>query len=160
MISYDELVQYLDYNPETGIFTHRNSGRRVKAGDVAGTDCNGYIRIKYKSKSYYAHRLAWLYMTKNPITHFIDHIDRNTSNNAWSNLREATHADNMKNRSIRKDNTTGYRGVMRRGKMFIAKLKKDGKVIYLGTYATPDQASIAYETAAKEIHGEFYSTVY
>lgn len=160
MISYDELVKAYDYNPETGIFTHKRNCGKSKVGDVAGTDCYGYTRIKFRGKSYYAHRLAWVYMTKECSEHLIDHIDRNTTNNAWSNLRQATHETNMMNRSIRKDNTTGYRGVTRRGNKFVAKIKKNKKNIFLGLFETAELASITYETAAKEYHGEFYSNVY
>lgn len=44
-----------------------------------------------------AHRLAFLYMTGSYPTFEVDHFDRNKSNNAFDNLKDVTHKDNMKN---------------------------------------------------------------
>lgn len=63
-ITYDVLVQRLNYNSETGIFTWKPSNYRTKDGSVAGTlKRDGYIVLSINKKQYSAHRLAWLYMT-------------------------------------------------------------------------------------------------
>ena len=42
---------------------------------------------------------------------YCDHIDRNKMNNRKSNLRDSTHAENMQNRSVFKNNKSGVTGV-------------------------------------------------
>ena len=42
---------------------------------------------------------------------FVDHIDNDKSNNNIANLRWATRAENNQNASMRKDNTSGVKGV-------------------------------------------------
>src|SRR3990167_818248 len=41
----------------------------------------------------------------------IDHIDRNSLNNCRNNLRFVSHAENMANRKLQKNNSSGYAGV-------------------------------------------------
>lgn len=88
-----------------------------------------------------------------------DHIDRNKLNNRRSNLRVAAHSQNMCNRQTR--NKSGYRGVRpypsykQSPTAWIAKIKVDGKQIYLGRFATAEEAHVAYCEAALLYHGEF-----
>ena len=111
-ISRDRLVQLLHYNEVTGIFTwvHANSNR-VKVGDVAGTiGSAGYIYIKIDGVRYGAHQLAFVYKGEE-VPEIIDHIDTITSNNAWLNLRPATHQSNSYNTKVHKDSKSGIKGV-------------------------------------------------
>jgi len=87
----------------------------------------------------------------------IDHVNGNPLDCRKENLRVCTHAENMRNRKMNKNNTTGYRGVEMRRKngMFRAKIRKDGKNIHLGHYLTAIEASEAYEDAAKRLFGTF-----
>ena len=67
---------------------------------------------------------------------YCDHIDRNPLNNRRSNLREATHTENMRNCSKRKDNTSGYIGVTwnKRVNMWEAQLNINKKCLHLGKF--------------------------
>jgi len=44
-------------------------------------------------------------------------------------------------------NTTGYRGVFKNGKRFVAQIKVNKKQTYLGRYDTPKEAAVAYDRA-------------
>lgn len=67
---------------------------------------------------------------------YCDHIDRNPLNNRRNNLREATHTENMRNCSKRKDNTSGYIGVTwnKRVNMWEAQLNINKKCLHLGKF--------------------------
>lgn len=86
---------------------------RVNMGDEAGTiHYSGYVSIIYKRKWYRAHRIIWE-MHNGPIPDGmeIDHIDHNILNNLLNNLRLVSRTDNMRNRSIASNNTSGVMGV-------------------------------------------------
>jgi hypothetical protein len=69
---------------------------RGKPDGSAGTKSTfGYWQIVVSNRSYFAHRLAWLYEYGQWPAMFLDHVDGNKVNNAISNLREVTHKENM-----------------------------------------------------------------
>ena len=113
----EELRTVLEYNKDTGIFLWKvRIGRKIKAGSVAGSaqkSAGGkkYIRILYKGKKYYAHRLAFLYMTGNFPNNFVDHINHDSLDNRYCNLRMASSTDNQRNKIPHKNNKTGITGV-------------------------------------------------
>jgi hypothetical protein len=82
----------------------------------------------------------------------VDHINRNPLDNRRSNLRIASPSLNGLNRGIQRNNTSGYRGVKlhKPSGRWIARIQIDGKFRYLGRFATPAEASIAYEVAYSE----------
>ena len=86
---------------------------------------------------------------------YCDHIDRNRDNCLESNLRSATHAENCRNRGIRSDNTTGYKGVGRRGNKFRGYITVDGKSYRTKNYDTAEQAAIERDDLAVIHHKEF-----
>jgi len=88
----------------------------------------------------------------------VDHIRSNeTLNNSRSNLRVATHAENMCNRQIHRNNACGYKGVRfnRKINKWQAVIWLDRKQTHLGSFETPEGAHEAYKCAAAALHGEF-----
>jgi len=108
------LKSILCYNGKTGIFIwDKPFSNRMKQGQIAGS-INKSLRyncISILGINYYAHRLAWLYMTGKWPNNQIDHIDGNRSNNSWHNLRDVSLNENRKNQRIRKTSTTKIHGV-------------------------------------------------
>lgn len=164
MLSHERLLEMLCYDPETGVFRWRvTRARTAHAGDRAGCQEKPWIKgrttpwrcIHISGKTYQESRLAWLYMTGAWPERQIDHRDGNRLNNSWSNLREATPVQNSANRRKRSDNTTGFKGVVRRGRRFRAYAKIDGIRKYLGTFLTAEEAAQCYKLAVSRIHGEF-----
>lgn len=156
-ITQARLKELLDYDPLTGLFTRRVCVRYrpFKIGDVAGTvNKLGYVIIQIDGRLYKAHRLAWLYTTGEFPKECIDHINRCAGDNRWENLREATHAQNMQNKRMRKDNVSGYVGVSWKSesKKWYAQIDVDGRCIFLGYFADPEAAYRAYLAAAAIHH--------
>lgn len=170
--SQDRLKQLLCYDPETGLFTWavdvicgRGRGHPiVKAGDVAGgvssAPHTSYVFIGVDGKRFAAHRLAFIYMI-GVAPDIVDHIDGNGLNNSWENLRAATKSQNAANSKTPVDNKVGVKGVMRdkHGKKWVAQIKPSGhRSTHLGTFDTIEEASAAYERAARMHFGEFART--
>lgn len=165
-LTQQRLRELLDYDASTGVFTRKVRVANVAAGTVAGCRRGaGYLFISVDNKLLRAHQLAWLYMTSEWPTRFIDHIDLNKSNNRWSNLRLATKSQNQANIGLTKGNASGIKGVSRYragekyGKPWQAGIAKDGKGIHLGHYATKEEAAGAYARAATKLYGEFARTI-
>lgn len=89
---------------------------------------------------------------------FVDHIDRDKTNNAASNLRWVTHAQNCANRSINATmRSSGFKGVRfnkSRGKWH-ARITVGGKTTYLGAFTNEIDAARAYDMAAAEAFGQY-----
>lgn len=73
---------------------------------------NGYRRVKYEGKRLNHHVLIWEHF-HGPVPEGmeIDHIDRNRENNAPTNLRLVTVAENRRNRGTHSNNKSGIKGV-------------------------------------------------
>ena len=89
----------------------------------------------------------------------IDHINVARGDNRFSNLREATRSENLRNRGAQKNNTSGFKGVswQKSSRKWDARINIHGKVVHLGYFDDPEDAYQAYCQAAKELHGEFYN---
>jgi hypothetical protein len=161
-ITHMELQNMLHYNPLTGIFTWRvNRGRNAKIGESAGRpDKNGYLRIAISGNEYRVARLAWFYMHCQWPVGVIDHIDRDITNNAISNLREATLSQNQGNRIAAINSECKIKGVsFDSARMkFVAYITRNNKRKNLGRYNTAEEAAAAYAKAAQEYFGEFART--
>lgn len=156
-LTQDTLKKFLHYDPETGIFTRLiNLAPGGKAGGVAGAVNNrGYRHMAILKRSYYAHRLAWLYVYGEWPKGQIDHIDGNQVNNAIANLRDATPVQNRANSPAAKNNPLGLKGVSFEHGKYRARIGIGEKKISLGSFETAEQAAAAYVGAAIILHGEF-----
>jgi hypothetical protein len=86
----------------------------------------------------------------------VDHID-GTLNNCRSNLRIVTHAENMRNRRMHRNNSAGFKGVDQRPgyDRWRARIRIDGRQVVLGWFDTPELAYAAYCEAAIFHFGEY-----
>lgn len=157
-LTADRLRELLTYDSETGVFRWRvRRSIKTPAGAVAGSlRAKGYLSVKIDFRTYYAHRLAWLYMTGAWPADQTDHINRVRSDNRWINLREATNSGNACNSAQSKESGLP-RGVYRKRKYgrFQAQISKNKVWHNLGLHDTAEEAAEAYKRAATQLHGEF-----
>jgi hypothetical protein len=157
-LTQELLKTRLFYDAETGLFTWACNYGKARSGSVAGyvaeanTTC--YLKIGLLGKEYKAHRLAFFWMTGEWPTSQVDHINRNSLDNRWSNLRDATPNVNLCNTRLFKHNTSGYRGVSfnRACNRWQAHFKWQHKSHYLGLFATPEEAACAYDSFASLVN--------
>lgn len=118
---YEAAVAAVNCNPEAGSlrWKYRSEMRpqwnRKHAGKECGSvDLDGYRRLKfsYQDVKYNlsTHRLIWFIVT-GEIPDQIDHINHDRSDNRIANLRAVNNAENAKNKSKYKRNTSGFTGV-------------------------------------------------
>ena len=85
---------------------------------------------------------------------YIDHINLNTLDNRKSNLRTCTPAENTRNKISYGENSK-YKGVQPSRNVWYARIYLNKKKHFLGYFESEEEAARAYDTAAKELHGEF-----
>jgi len=112
----------VNYDPETGVFTAKQSRARTKVGKVLGTlRTDGYVQLMIDGKWHKAHRLAWFYVYGEwPKDHEgeafrlqLDHINRDPKDNRIGNLREADYSQQNMNKAVGKRNKSGTKGVFK-----------------------------------------------
>lgn len=86
---------------------------------------------------------------------FIDHVNRDTLDNRRANLRLATPEQNAHNIAPIRGKRSVFKGVLVNKNRWCAKIKVNGKTIYLGSYLTQREAAQAYNDAAIKYQGEY-----
>ena len=154
--SASTLWELFEYNPLTGeLLWRKQLSTKCKPGSTAGgLNGRGAREVSINKIKYLVHRLVWAWVTAcDPTTAILDHKNRNPGDNRFWNLRLATQSQNMSN--ITHANPCGYKGVQRVGNRFTARLRIEGRVTYLGSFATAAEAGAAYAEAARSLHGDF-----
>ena len=151
------LREILLYDPESGLFTYRTPRGPSKAGAVAGSKTHdGYWRITIDGREYKAHRLAWLYVHGQWPRGEVDHRLGQRTDNRIAELRDLTSTGNRQNlRGPTARSSTGFLGVSwhKRFRKFEARIRVNGKGLFLGRFDDPEVAHHAY-LEAKRLHHE------
>lgn len=116
----------------------------------AGNYSRPVTNIKRKST-----KMHHLLIERNGLT--IDHIDGNPFNNQRNNLRVCSQSQNTKNCKSHSDSKTGIKGVFfnNNKNKFEARIKVNGKAIFLKRSNNIIDCINAYNEAAKKYFGEF-----
>lgn len=132
--------------------------RRIKWRFSTKGYATGTLRIDRKDKTVSMHRLIFLshYGLSSDSVPMVDHINRDKLDNRLENLRLATGSQNLMNRGSTCVNTSGYKGVSeKRSGVWRAVIGCEGKQTNLGHFSSPEEAALAYNTAARELHGDY-----
>jgi hypothetical protein len=125
-----------------------------KAGSASAKD--RYLRLMINHQSYKVHRLVFL-LHHGYMPNYVDHINGDTFDNRIENLRDATYAQNNQNAKIRKDSTSGVKGVFlhKASGKWAASCQVNKKRQHLGLFLTIEEAEKAVKSYREQSHGEF-----
>lgn len=136
----DYILTLVDVDILSGSVTNKFDRHKNKKGEIAGyIASNGYysMTISYNRKAYYIghHRIVF-YKANGSVPDIIDHKDRNKANNNYKNLRSVSSLENSQNRTMAKNNRTGFTGVFydKRMKKYKSQITFNGKQIHLGVF--------------------------
>lgn len=153
------IIEFKDHFEIRDGLTYRIGGDRPLEHLASGS--HGYINVtlSLSGRVYQVllHRLKF-YLANGWWPDRVDHRNLDRRDNRLSNLRAATHSQNMQN-------VSRPPGKLPRGVCFVRHAKArpynarphvGGKAKSLGYYATPEEASEVVERTLREVHGEFY----
>lgn len=150
-----ELKELVEYNKDGSLTVKYQAGGNLKNRKTFGVDNgSGYRVISIKGVRYKFHRIVWklAYGTE---PEYIDHINHDRSDNRIENLRFATREENSRHQVVPKNNTTGFIGVHRHYKSWIAVVVKNSERTLCGRFENIKDAVLAYNEKCNELHGEF-----
>jgi hypothetical protein len=88
----------------------------------------------------------------------VDHVNGNGLDNRRANLRLATSSQNQANQRAQVGKSSRYKGVQRhtqRPIWWVAGIVIDGRRRYIGIYRNEEDAALAYDAKAREVHGPY-----
>ena len=137
----EELRAAVNYDPEIGF---------------VGTNPKAYSSVGFKGQNYASNRVAYYLGTGiDPGRFLVDHIDRDPTNNKLSNLRLATPSQNRMN------TPRPAKGWVKVKNGYAAKIWVPRKGFeHLGVFATPEEATAAYNKRLQEVHNPEFLNVH
>lgn len=131
----------------TGIVWLNCPQKKIKTGTPAGRrNQEGYYHVQLCGLTYLVHRVIWaLTQESDPGEMQVDHIDGVRTNNNPANLRLVTNRINNQNKTNHSKHGTGVKPL---GVKYQARIRINGRLKHLGTFATREEASHAYAKAA------------
>lgn len=154
--SIEWLRENLRYDPETGELWWIKPKQKRTLCKPAGylNNQDGYYRVRVSYNILLKRSRVAFALMEGRWPNCIDHINGNSYDDRWGNLREVTQKENLRNQKIRSDNTSGVVGVCwdTSSKKWRAYIKVNGKLKHLGFYDTIEEA-IAVRKAAEAQYG-------
>ncbi|RYX78512.1 HNH endonuclease [bacterium] len=157
MITQEDIKSEYWYDPVVGVFIRIKNGRNLGRIIPLSKLNRGYLSIWVKASKQRAQRMAWLYVHGVIPPTDVDHIDRDRSNNAISNLRLCTKAQNAHNRKrTTKISASGHENITKESGRFYVRVMTHKGLVSLGGFDTIEEAIQVRDPAVKEYRGSFY----
>lgn len=155
-MNVERLRELLQYDLTTGKITWKKRwSNAIKADLSAGHICpQGYLSIMVDGKNVKGHRIAWAIHHGVLPSGNIDHINHDRADNRIANLRIADYAENQKNKSLDRRNTSGVTGVRWRSDRgaWESSIRVSSKLFNLGLFAD-FEAAVATRRKAEQTYG-------
>jgi HNH endonuclease len=162
VLSEAAILEYLGYDGVHLRWKKRPPYSRIAVGSVAGGPrWAGHMCFKLNGRQLYAHVVIWWLVKGVWPSDEVDHHNVISGDNVFDNLREATKAQNVRNRRPYKKTGKGLKGAFTHPSFngrWQSKIVVDGRPIYLGRFDSEEAAHAAYAAAAKVHHGDFART--
>lgn len=152
----EKLRSLFSYDPVTGVLSWKmktSSQSPIEVGDVVSP-----IEVMIHRVSFLTSRICFVLHHGRPIREgfVIDHFNGNHLDNRIENIREVTLAQNSMNCRLNTSKKSGLpKGVSSNHRKFRAQIRLNKRLQHLGYFDTPEEASAAYQAAAKEHFGEY-----
>ena len=157
------LRKLLRYEPETGkLFWRVRDGvpkwwNTKYAGKEAFVhqNINGYCCGNINNNTYVSHRVIWAMFYNYWPRDQIDHINGVKTDNRIKNLRDVVQSKNQRNRTMNKNNTSGYNGIYwdKNSKKWTPRIRINGKMKRLGSFKNIEDAIAVRKLA--EVNGGY-----
>ena len=162
------LLQYLQADADTGrvlLVRHWPTANCKAKGRPVPREVGKYSRLGYSQvwlpnvngggRIVQRSRLM-LYLCLGIECDYVDHRDRDTTNDKLDNLRPCSQAENNANGKTRRDNTSGFKGVSwnKQKGDWVAQITKDG-VFYGKHFKDKEDAILWVQQKRTELYGEF-----
>ena len=156
MYTQEQLLHIFEYK-DGQLYWKNPIAKNVKVGSLAGhINKKSYCKIIIDGKSFFAHRLIFT-MHTGLSPEMVDHIDRNPLNNNIDNLRAATRSQNVVNSVLRKDSSSGVKGVSwhKRQKKWNVRIQVGKTRMHVGSFDDFELAELVSAMAREKYHGDF-----
>lgn len=150
-----ELIrERFNYDPNTGELTYNISLKGTKAGSSVGSAGASGKSVCINYKRYQITHIIWMYVYGILPDKIIDHINGNPMDNRLCNLRQVTQSENLSNKHHpQNNNKLGILGVDKlKNNKYRARIKLNGKSVYLGVFETSEEAHQCYLLHRKTYH--------
>lgn len=128
--------------------------RSDRRGGYASRNQNSSEYIKYSQRK--TINMVWAIISR-PKGLEVDHINGDKLDNRKINLRLVTRSQNLTNQQVYRRNNFGYKGIVKYGDRWLARIRVKNKLINLGVYKELKIAALAYNIGSIGYHGEFGS---
>ena len=150
-ITPERANDVLRYDPNTGELRWNKTLSNCNGiGNIAGgiSKSERRVSLSVDGKKMRSHSVIWLMMT-GQWAQEIDHINGDGTDNRWCNLREVTHAENMRNRKVCTNNKSGIMGVCwnKHNRSWRVRLKSLEKIMEIGSFKDFFEACCARKSA-------------
>ena len=154
MPSQEILNKHFYYKNGKIYSKYLSTNRKIDA-EVGVKNKHGYIAMKFKKQTFFAHRIIWCLLNGDLKGMDVDHINNVRDDNRIENLRLLTRSQNNENlKTAKSNNKTKLLGAsLKKGtNKYVAQIKHNNKVMHLGLFDTAEKAHEAYINKKREIH--------